>query len=234
MNRAHGIDVSVWQDANSTPQKVNFDKAVLNGADFVFIKASQLILDEDFIWNWKAAKDSGLLRGAYHYLDWRKSELEQAKLFCDVLAADPGELPPVCDFEERRNAPPADIARGKLWNFVTYVEKQLGKVPMIYTGYYYWYEFGSIAEAWAKYPLWLAWWAKESVVKVPKPWKKWTFWQYGEKGDGLAFGCESKQVDVNWYNGTREELYAWANPQQPSFVPCPKCHGTGIVPVEEA
>ena len=44
--RALGLDVSFWQDDNATPKKVNFDKAKLNGAEFVFIKASQQVADE--------------------------------------------------------------------------------------------------------------------------------------------------------------------------------------------
>lgn len=201
--RAHGIDTSVWQET------VNYDKAVLNGAQFVFLKASQLIADKYFAANWKAAKTAGLLRGAYHYLDWNISEMTQAELFVRQLGNDVGELPPVVDFEMR---PPVGMSyslmRGRLWNFLQYVEAQTGKTPMIYTGYYYWREYGLPDVAWAKYPLWLAWYATESIVKVPLPWTKWAFWQYSDKGDGLAFGCKSLQVDVNWYNGTVEELKA--------------------------
>jgi len=208
--RAFGLDISVWQDDNATPQHVNFDKAVINGVDFVFIKASQRVADPDFIWNWKAAKNAGLLRGAYHYLDWRVSELEQAKLFVSLLAGDPGELPPVCDFEMREFAPSVDVMRGKLWNFLTYVERETKKIPAIYTGYYYWSEFGSTDNGWARYPLWLAWYRiAENKLKIPAPWKKWTFWQYDDKGDGLKYGCESKQVDMNWFNGTVADMRTW-------------------------
>jgi hypothetical protein len=46
------------------------------------------------------------------------------------------------------------------------------------------------------------------------PWKrlrkKWTFWQYSATGDGLAFGAESKAIDLNVFNGTLEELRKFA------------------------
>ena len=47
-----GIDVSVWQDDNSTPQKMDFSKAKAAGARFVFIKACERgFIDPDFIYN---------------------------------------------------------------------------------------------------------------------------------------------------------------------------------------
>ena len=58
-----GIDVSHWQDDNSTPQQVNFKKAKAAGAEFVFIKASErLYVDADYTWTWDAAAAAGLLR----------------------------------------------------------------------------------------------------------------------------------------------------------------------------
>ncbi len=56
-------------------------------------------MDEDFFYNWKNAKDAGIPRGGYHFLRWDISGLLQARIFCDLLKDDPGELPPVCDFE---------------------------------------------------------------------------------------------------------------------------------------
>jgi GH25 family lysozyme M1 (1,4-beta-N-acetylmuramidase) len=47
-----GIDVSVWQDDNSTSQKMDFNKAKTAGARFVFIKVSERGgVDQDFLDN---------------------------------------------------------------------------------------------------------------------------------------------------------------------------------------
>lgn len=202
---ARGIDVSVWQDDNATSQKIDFNKAVSAGASFAYIKASQLAPDSDFVDNWKNAKDSGILRGAYHYLDWRESELTQAYRFVSMLKNDHGELPPMADFEMK---PMPSDAQGRLWNFLQIVERELGVIPGIYCGYYSWTEYGTPNKGWARYPLWLAWWRiPQLFLRIPKPWTTWTFWQYDDKGDGLAFGAESKQIDVNWYNGTEAQLH---------------------------
>ncbi|MCJ7520184.1 MAG: hypothetical protein MUO42_11020, partial [Anaerolineaceae bacterium] len=43
-----------------------------------------------------------------------------------------------------------------------------------------------------------------------EPWKSnkkpWKFWQYTNQGDGLAYGAESKAIDLNWFNGTLDDL----------------------------
>ena len=58
-----------------------------------------------------------------------------------------------------------------------------------------------------------------------KPWPNWTLWQTTDKGDGLAYGCESKQVDMDQFNGTVEDLYKYVQVAPPVVVPPP------VVPV---
>lgn len=41
MTKTLGIDVSRWQDNNSTAQQMDFTKSVSMGAKFVFIKSSR-------------------------------------------------------------------------------------------------------------------------------------------------------------------------------------------------
>ena len=226
MSRAMGIDISVWDDDNSTPQMCNFTTAMKAGASFVFIKASQVYADSDFLMNWKNAKVAGILRGAYHFLDWRVSEVDQAKLFVGLLGSDPGELPPVLDLEMN----PASynltyqVVQGRVRNFLSIVEQSTSKIPMIYAGYYYWNAWMGKDPSWSRYPFWLAWYNEESVIKVPYPWSRWMFWQYSDGGLGLKYGCESKSVDMNWFNGSVEELKKFANVSipipEPSVCQC--------------
>jgi lysozyme len=211
-----GIDVSHWQDDKSTPQLMNFEKAKAAGAKFVFIKVSERGgMDEDFKLNWKNAKAAGLPHGGYHFLRWDISGLLQARIFCALLEGDPGELPPVCDFE-------APIKDGKypsnamLAQFLEAVESISGKKPMIYTSPGYWNSYGKnkttgrFDAAWSYYSLWIAHYTNAAAPQIPEPWKTanvpWSFWQYTPTGDGLKFGAESKGIDLNWFNGTQEEL----------------------------
>jgi lysozyme len=211
-----GIDVSHWQDDKSTAQKMDFNKAVKNGAKYVFIKVSERgALDSDFEYNWQAAKDAGLLRGGYHFLRWDLSGLMQARIFSEILEDDPGELPPVADFEAPRSGS-LYPSNALLLQFLEEVETKLGRKPILYTSPGYWDIHGrnkytkQFDDKWAYYPLWVAHYVKDfqagtSQPKALEPWKSagksWTFWQYTASGDGLAFGAESKSIDLNWFNG---------------------------------
>jgi lysozyme len=224
--RATGVDISHWNDAPGTTQRIDFVKMATK-ADFVFIKASQNVPDSDFVYNWGAARAAGLLRGAYHYLDFSTSVNAQVDLFISLLKNDTGELPPIIDVEQ---APPPSNMTALLRYFCDTIESELHVIPALYTGYYYWMAYGSQDEYWKKHPFWLAWWADESVIKVPPPWDKWTFWQYTNKGIGADYGVESAQIDLDYFNGTVDELRAMVAPKPPlppisngQYVLCPYC-----------
>jgi lysozyme len=218
-----GIDVSTWQDATSTPQHMDFSKSVAMGAKFVFIKASHsTALDEDFLINWKNAKDAGIIRGAYHYLDWSKPAIEQARFFAGLLKQDPGELPPVLDFENRTNVPSPVSTILACKTFLVEAERLIQRKLIIYTSPYFWREFGATDVLFEQYPLWIAHYTTAADPIVPLPWKSWTFWQWTDRGDGLAYGAESKSLDMNWFNGSYEDLLKFADITTPPPPPPPR------------
>lgn len=240
-----GIDVSHWQDDKSTPQKMDFAKAKAQGAEFVFIKVSERGgIDRDFEYNWASAKAAGLLRGGYHFLRWDLSGTMQARIFCDIMKDDPGELPPVADFE----APPKFSnsttishypSNSLLEQFLIEVETLAKRKPMIYTSPGYWKVHGRnkitkvFEQKWKYYPLWIAHYFKTYTPGVTKPmtiypWGEdtWLFWQHSANGDGIAHGAESKNLDLNWFNGSLEDLYRLAekpidDPPVPPVPPAP-------------
>jgi len=209
-----GIDVSKWDgnwDANKAKQA---------GATFVFIKASQATFtDIQFLANWQKAKDAGLLRGAYHYLDYTKSGIDQANYFADLLKNDPGELPPIVDYELRRTDNNPSAALGFLRDFLDQLTKRselfedsIVKRPMIYTGPGFWVEYGDQTKSdyWIQFPLWNAHWTTSNSPLIPLPWTMWQFWQFTSKGPGQAFGSEGLSMDMNRFNGTLNELMEFA------------------------
>ena len=222
--RALGIDVSKWQDANSTAQQMDFAKAYAAGARFVFIKTSQaLYQDEDILYNWKTARAAGLLRGGYHFLDWATDPVAQARYAWSLVQADPGELPPVCDFESWGIVPAN--AEDILYAYLVEMERLSGRIPMIYTGAYFWKAQANQEEKWSRFPLWVASYTTQGYMELNvtnmTPWSKWTFWQYTSKGDGLAFGAESLNLDMDYFNGSYADLLAFAGvtpPEPPAPV----------------
>jgi lysozyme len=202
-----GIDVSKWNGAWEAT------KSKTAGAAFVFIKSSQATYtDPFFVVNWQKAKDAGLLRGAYHYLDYTKPGAEQANYFLDLLGNDPGELPPTVDFEQQRSDNNGAAARVTLREFTEQM-KTRGKLPILYTAPGFWLQYGDTTSYWNQFPLWVAHYTTGGVPRVPAPWTSWLFWQYTSKGDGTPYGTESYNIDMNYYNGSQEQLYAFAGVQ---------------------
>jgi lysozyme len=205
MNNILGFDVSIYDDDSSTPQHVNFQQAKNNGIEFVYIKSSQgNYSDRDILINWENARIAELLRGAYHFLTWDVKPEEQAKFMFGLLKNDPGELPLMVDFEWWKVVP-ADAIK-KLWAFLVEIKSLLPEKKIgIYTNNNFWKEFGQFNIEWSQFLIWLAQY-KVLQPDIPKPWTRWDVWQYTERGAGIKYGCESKMVDLNLYNGSYEDL----------------------------
>lgn len=221
--RTKGIDVSRWQDDKTTPQKMNFQKAAAQGVKFVFIKSSQEVwADQDIIYNWQAAKDAGLLRGAYHFMTWNVSPEKQAECMWSLIKNDPGEIPPVIDYEWWSTVPAN--ADDLLRKFARRLENLCGRKVGIYTSSYFFDGANEAPDvAWRTW-LWVANYRETGEPRLPKGWDKWTFWQWSNKGDGLLHGAESKELDMNWFNGSLEDLRKFCGlpgttpPPQEKFV----------------
>ncbi len=201
---ALGMDISRWDG------KFDAEKAKAAGISFVWIKSSQaLFTDPWFLKNWKAAKAAGLIRGAYHYLDWTCSGLSQGNYFWELIKNDPGELPPCVDFEQRRllDIPKGD-EHGQLSNCLSAI-----KTPKaaIYTGRNYWENYGTPKVGWLKYDLWNVTLSTSPFPIVP--WgTNWKFWQYTFKANGAQYGTtETKEVDLDLFNGTVDDLREYAS-----------------------
>jgi lysozyme len=210
-----GLDISLWQNDVSTPQMMDFAKSKAAGAKFVFIKASQKgYLDRDYVNNWINAE--GILpRGAYHFYDWSASYDIQINLFCQIINNDPGELPPVMDYEMSTGAPIRATAAAICLRFLKDVQQRTGKTPMLYTSPGYWGSYGVTTNLeFAKFPLWVANYMVASPT-IPKPWTSWKFWQYGVFPRGHEFGAESASIDLDYYNGTEQDMKIWAGIEAP-------------------
>lgn len=209
-SRTWGVDVSFYQDDNNTPRGIDFQQMRAEGATFAFIRAGQYTWeDPDFRVNWEAAREAGLLRGAYWFLDARGSGRDQAWKMAGMLMGDWGELPPVVDYEHKVRVPVQTKRKNRtmsVWKYNTPAQlddfiSALGSAmtPMIYTGYYYWMEHGSFDKKYAQYPLWIAGYGGDKP-RVPPPWSEWTFWQFTDNGPGKMLGAESEHIDLNYSN----------------------------------
>lgn len=231
-----GIDVSHWQDIDIpplVPTHIDFFKARQAGAVFVFIKASQgFAKDHVFDTSWTLAYNAGLLRGAYHFYSKAYPPEAQAKFFCDVIRTLPGELPPVLDYE------PAGASKDDMVDimaFMVEVERSAGKRPIFYSNPNNVKNIleVKVGEPLTKYPLWIAQYPTQRDGETPEqaalrfghpyitPWEQYHFWQYSSHGDGKKYGAESGNIDLNYWNGTMDELnlFCGIKPKPPVVIP---------------
>lgn len=213
-----GPDISFYQDEPSTPQGVNFNKLAAH-SQFIIIRAGQnLWVDSHFKTYWSGAKAAGLPRGSYWFYDSRADPKKQADLWVQTLGSDLGELPLFADLEESYNGP---YKGWKQWYvFLEHLRSLIGNKEIgIYTAYYYWRQNApnettqkANLEYFHRYPLWIAHY-EVNTPSIPKPWtpNEWLLWQYTAKGDGLLYGVESKQIDLNYFNGDEAAFRARFN-----------------------
>lgn len=224
-------DESFWQDKNTTPQGINHYQMGLAGAKGVIIRGGQnLWQDEDFVTNWQAAKVAGLPRGSYWYLDPRADPKQQADKWAGMLVKDMPELDIWMDYEAPDSWGGAYAGWNGLYNFAERLKSNLpGQKISIYTGYYYWLAhsppIGSASmNYFGQYPVNIAWYTTNAnLVKIPPPWTKLRWWQFTSSGNGILYGVESAEIDLNYFNGTLEEYVSFFALDGGNPMPEDKC-----------
>jgi lysozyme len=200
----HLIDVSFYQDDPTTPQQIDFKKMRAAGASGVIIRAGQNAWeDPDFRYNYQAAKEAGLPRGVYFFYDSRVPPEAQAVLCLSLIAGDKPELGVWLDLEENYNGK----YKGWInWKLCLNKLKAGASFVGIYTGPGYWTANkppSNELSYFKTFPLWIA---NYDVLQpaIPAPWEYAILWQIGTPAVGLQYGCESLEVDMNYWNGSAD------------------------------
>ncbi|CAN5799840.1 glycoside hydrolase family 25 protein [soil metagenome] len=196
----HGIDVSRYQKRVNWPVvKVMAEKHIRLG--FAFIKATEGVTftDAQFKRNWRKIRETGITRGAYHYLTARGSGKLQAQHFINTVTILHGDLPPVLDVESLDGASVTELQQF-VQDWLQTVEAYYKVKPIIYSNaaFYNRYLDGKFSD----YPLWVAHYLEQHQPRVSR---HWNFWQHNESGrvNGIdAF------VDFNVFNGDSTDFRA--------------------------
>ncbi len=216
-NNAIGIDVSKWQG------RMDWVKARAAGARFAYIRAGStgvtggMVEDSQFRNNVLAA--DVLPVGYYWYFNQHYSGKAQAEKFIEAAGGAPWHLPPAVDAEVRNIWPMTPYkASQNLMDFCGYVTEGFRLPPIIYTrGELFNSAFAGAGwlgnrRLWiARYSETLAHpWADAAQFK-PFCWGEWDFWQYSadKNGRGPEFGAESRDIDVDRFNGDEAAFVAW-------------------------
>lgn len=207
----YGIDVSRFQGA------IDWQKVKDSGVVYAYIQISRSVTDLDakFEYNWRRAKEVGILRGAYQRFQPDQDVALQAQIFLDKLGPyEEGDLPPMLDVEDDGGLTGPQIAN-RVTQWMDRVEPVVGVTPLIYTGFYFWRDQVGGADL-SRHPLWIANYGATCPL-VPQAWTKWTLHQYSSTA--TIPGITENTVDVNKFNGTLEQLKALGKPIEPAACP---------------
>lgn len=209
-----GIDVS-----NHNPS-INWQAVKNAQVSFAFAKATEgkTFVDRSFTTNWSRMKDSGIIRGAYHFFRASKTAEEQVDNFLRVVdpVLESGDLPPVVDLEawpkrtvgkEWENTELAKrLSLARTW--LEKIEEATAKKPIIYTSKSFWQEYMDDTKEFVDYPLWVANYTSRPSPSVPaNNWggNGYTFWQHTDRA---TISGISGPVDRNRFNQSFQELIA--------------------------
>lgn len=197
----HGIDVSHYQNEIDW-RAVSKAKIAGKTVQFAFIRATMgdKKVDKNFKENFDEAKQKGIIRGAYHFFYPNVSAEKQAKHFIAKVRLEPGDLPPVLDYESTKGLSKEEIQKGAL-SWLKIIEKEYGVKPILYTYLNFKEKYFNTKE-FEGYPVWIAHYTfvNQSIPSYDGTWK---FWQHTEKG--RLEGIDEK-VDLNVYNGSMFDL----------------------------
>jgi lysozyme len=204
-----GIDVSHYScpiDWAAVKRMQSAGKRV----SFAYMRATKGLdlVDYTFKDNWRAAKEAGVPRGAYHFYKFSYDAVAQANFFLENVALQRGDLPPVLDIENDRELDDRRLDRVKVLRSISRwleaVAYKTGKKPMIYCNLDYYKRY--IAGNFTQYPIWIASYKTQvgSAPKLPDG-RQWHFWQVSESARCQGI---SEPIDLNVFSGTLAQLEA--------------------------
>jgi lysozyme len=219
-----GMDVAVYDDV------ADWAAARASGIEFAFVRVSDGLdfPDAKFDQYWPAAQAAGMVRGAYQYFEPAQDPIVQADLVLGKAVPEPGDLPPVLDLEVSGGLSHAQVvASVQAW--VDHVAAAIGRPPIVYAGLYSWPDLTGGAD-FTSSPLWIPQYTSAPCPDIPDPWTRWQFWQ--NTASGSAPGVTSSDLDLDVFNGTHDDLVAFAGSAAPGSAidPVGTAHATAVMP----
>jgi lysozyme len=192
----HGIDVSKYQS------KIDWEEVKAMNVKgiqmrFAFIKATEGTNNSDpqFKRNWLKSKETGIVRGAYHFFIASRDGKQQAENFIDEVELDKGDLPPVLDIEQL-NGTSIEELRKEAKKWLEAVEEHYNVKPIIYTNVAFYTNY--LGQEFDKYTFWAAHYHSTGKPRIERDWH---FWQHSDQGrvNGIRTPVDFNVFNGDWY-----------------------------------
>jgi len=213
-NVVRGTDVSSYNDP------INWATVAGSGVKFAYIKATEATYYTNpyYASDVSAAKANGLYVGAYSFArpDY-PNPATQADFLLKVANYRPDgrTLPPFVDLEYgsavgQPNCYGLSPNQMSAWirDFVNEFQRITGRLPMIYTGTYWWNQCTGYDTSFGNLPLDIANYSSSSPT-LPAGWRTYTVWQYT---DNSGIPGAASNIDGDVFNGSLADLAAFAGP----------------------
>jgi GH25 family lysozyme M1 (1,4-beta-N-acetylmuramidase) len=228
--RAHGIDISRWQETYIYAQ-------TWGQVDFVIQKMTEgLWWDTDWGKLWDQGTSQVAIRGMYHYqrsgLSWKAQAdnilemVERVSPRLHIIALDVEKINNTLDktyfTDSMRILDYLSVNSDR--KVILYINPDVFNIahPLMLKNY------GQSGVKWLfDYPMWLAqyWWTPDPNKQpaTPKLRGDWDIWQYTDKGDlkNAQGQRHYGSPDLDVFNGTVEQMRVWANVDAPPPPPPP-------------
>jgi len=193
-----GVDVSHYQGV------VDWKKLEMQGVEFAFVKATEgsSHVDESVEYNLSDVQNTDIRISCYHFFSFDSAGETQAQNFINAVDRDKINMPPVVDIEyygeKIVNKPSLEETEKILRPLLEILESYYGTKPVIYSTMPVYMRY--LREKFSDYPLWIRSTRFEPDVI------DWKFWQYSDHGLLKGYKGEEKYIDLNVYNGSREDF----------------------------
>ncbi|WP_295118600.1 GH25 family lysozyme [uncultured Leifsonia sp.] len=202
-----GVDVSSYQG------RIDWPVLSRQGIDFAIIKATEGSSDQDerFAANWRDARASGLVVGAYHFLSFDSSAERQAANIFRTVPVVAGTAPLTVDVElygaYLSHPPSRERVRSILDPLLDAIEKHYGRPAILYATSTAYHRY--LADAYPDNPIWY-----RSVALPPllPDGRHWTFWQYSDRERLAGYDGEEAFIDMDAFGGSRQALETLLQP----------------------
>ena len=197
-----GVDVSSYQG------EISWAMLATQDVSFAYIKATEGsgFTDECFAYNYEEARKYGIRPGAYHFFSFDSPGATQADNFISAVPKTEGSLPPAIDLEfyngYEKDPPKREKVLPELGDLALKLERHYGTRPVLYVTRRSYRLYIKDSE-FEDYPLWI----RDVYKPVISP-DNWVFWQYADDGELDGYNGEEDKIDLNAFNGTKEELDA--------------------------